>query len=136
MTNSRQKGASGEREVAQELFKQLGMNFKRNLTQYQERHQGDLVCENDAFPFCIEVKRAAKGWICRPAWEVQAFEQAEKAQKHPVVIYRFDGQQWRCRVWFDALAEALGTSCVSTRCADLDMQAFAWVVREIMARKA
>jgi Holliday junction resolvase len=136
MTNSRQKGAAGEREVAQELHRQLGMNFKRNLNQYQERSEGDLVCDNEAFPFCIEVKRAAKGWTCRPAWEVQAFEQAEKVGKFPCVIYRFDGQQWRCRVWFDALAEAFGAFSVCNRCADMDMQSFAWVVREIMARKA
>lgn len=133
MANSRNKGASGEREVAIALFGELGMTFKRDLRQYQTVELGDLVCDDAAFPFCIEVKRYAKGWTCKPAWEAQVFKAAANTGLHPCVIYRYDGQQWRCRIWIDAVAEALGVSSVSGRHFDTDIQGFAWVAREIMA---
>jgi Holliday junction resolvase len=136
MANSRQKGAAGEREVAQELFRELGMTFKRDLRQYQQAEYGDLICEDDAFPFVIEVKRHAKGWTCAPAWEVQAYTAAKNAKCYPAVIYRFDGQKWRARIWFDALAEAFGSTAVCGGKADLTIQDFAWVAREIMAGRA
>jgi Holliday junction resolvase-like predicted endonuclease len=135
MTNSRNKGASGEREVAQELHRQLGMNFKRNLEQSRSGG-GDLVCDETAFPFSIEVKRRASGWTCDPKWEAQAFRAAKETGQHPCVIYRFDRQEWRCRVWIDAVAESVGSHCVSTRWLETDMQGFAWIAREIMAHRA
>jgi Holliday junction resolvase len=136
VTNSRQKGAGGEREVAKELFLELGMTFKRDLRQYQQTDLGDLVCDNEDFPFVIEVKRYAKGWACKPAWETQAFRAAKAAQKHPCVIYRYDGQQWRCRVYMDAVAEAIGATSVCTVHLDTNIQGFAWICREIMATRA
>ena len=137
MTNSRNKGASGEREVAQELARQLGFTFKRNLEQVREGLHGDLVCDDfPDFPFCIEVKRHAKGDSCLTAWEVQAQRAAEKAGKHPVVIYRFDHGAWRCRVWMEALAESVGGHAVCGVWADTCLQHFAWICREIMARRA
>lgn len=135
MTNSRTKGASGEREVAQELHRQLGMNFKRNLDQYREDDLGDLICDNPAFPFIIEVKRYGKGWTCKAAWEAQAFKAAKKAKKHPCVIYRYNNQDWRARVWMDALAESVGGNAVCGVRGDFSLQDFAWVCREIMARR-
>ena len=136
MTNSRQKGAQAEREVAIELFRELGMTFKRDLRQYQQSDLGDLICDDDAFPFVLEVKRYAKGWICRPAWESQVFAAAKDTGKHPCVIYRFDGQKWRCRVWFDAIAEATGGQSVCLKHADTDIPGLAWLAREIMAVRA
>lgn len=136
MVNGRNKGAQAEREVAQELFAELGMTFRRDLRQYQQGERGDLICDDPAWPFVIEVKRHAKGWTCAPAWEAQVFKAAQGTGKHPCVIYRFDGQKWRVRVYFDALAEAFGGNAVSTQPADLTIQGFAYVAREIMARRA
>lgn len=136
MTCSRTKGAKAERDVAKELFAELGMTFKRDLRQYQEAEYGDLVCDDPAFPFSIEVKHYTKGWTCKPAWEAQAIKAAENAGKLPCVIYRHNGQAWRVRVWFDAIAEALGTSAVCTQSADVTIQGFAWIAREIMAARA
>lgn len=136
MTNSRRKGAAGEREVATELFRELGMGFKRDIEQYRTAERGDLICEDEGFPFCVEVKRYAKGWTCKPEWIAQAFKAAANTGQHPCVIYRYDGQQWRCRIWVDAVAEALGTSIVAARHFDTDIQGFAWVAREIMAQRA
>ena len=134
---SRRKGATAERDVASKLFEELGMKFARDLRQYQAAEHGDLQCEDEAFPFILEVKHYAKGWTCSPAWEAQAFTAAKNAGKHPCVIYRFNGQQWRCRVWFDAMSEAFGVlPVVAGGKADLSIQDFCWIVREIMARRA
>jgi Holliday junction resolvase len=135
MTNSRNKGASGEREVAQELYRQLGINFRRNLEQSRSGG-GDLVCDVPDFPFSIEVKRRAKGATCCPKWEAQAFRAAQETGQHPAVIYRFDRQDWRARVWIDAVAEAVGAHCVSTRWLETDLHGFAWIARELMAHRA
>ncbi len=136
MTNSRQKGASAEREVAKLLFAELGMEFKRDLRQYQKADYGDLITDDAAWPFCIEVKRYAKGWTCKPAWEAQVWASAKAAGKLPCVIYRYDGQQWRVRVWIDAVGEALGAQPVAGVHFDTDITGFAWIAREIMARRA
>lgn len=136
MTCSRTKGAAGERAVAKELFAELGMTFKRDLRQYQTADYGDLVCDDPGFPFSIEVKHYAKGWTCKPAWEVQAIKAAENAGKLPCVVYRYNGQGWRVRVWFDAIAEALGTAVTCNQSADVTISGFAYIAREIMAARA
>lgn len=136
MTNSRAKGANGEREVAQELFRELGVNFRRNLEQYQTSDHGDLSADDPDFPFLIEVKRRATGWTCAPAWEAQAIRAAQKVKKHPAIIYRYDRQKWRVRIYMDAVSEAIGNPKPSTQWVETNIQGFAWVAREIMARKA
>jgi hypothetical protein len=135
MTNSRNKGANGEREVAAELFAELGIRFQRNLEQTRSGG-GDLVPDDSAFPFLCEIKRRADGYTCPPAWEAQVFKAARDTGLHPVVIYRFDRQKWRCRVWFDAIAEAVGGHAVCGQSADVTIQGLAWLAREIMARRA
>lgn len=137
MAHSRNKGAHGEREVAAELFAELGIKFERDLEQYRKDDRGDLLAiDCPDFPFTIEVKRYEKGWTCKPAWESQVFKAAKAANKHPCVAYRYNGQKWRYRIWIDALAEAMGTDRVSGLYFETDAQGFAYVAREIMARKA
>jgi Holliday junction resolvase len=133
---SRMKGATAEREVANELFRELGMNFRRDLQQYQECERGDLVCEDPGFPFLIEIKRYANGWTCKPAWEAQVFRAAEGTGLHPAIFYRFDRQTWRVRVYLDAVIEAVGGHSVSGHWLETDIQGFAWIAREIMAGRA
>ena len=60
--NSRQKGASFERDIAKRLnnfFEEHAIDFKakRNLEQYQEKDLGDLNIPNHT----IECKRYASG---------------------------------------------------------------------------
>lgn len=132
---NRSNGAANERTVAAALHSELGMTFKRNLAQTQEAGHGDLTASDDAFPFTIEVKRRKSGADCLSSWEVQAFTAAKNYGKHPVVIYKIGSQPWRCRVWFDAIGEAMGNRVVAGGCADLSIQNFAWIAREIMARR-
>ena len=136
MTNSRNKGAAFERKLAQELFLQLGIGFKRDLRQYQEADHGDLIPDDDDFPFTIEAKHYAKGYACKDAWMTQAQTAASKTGKHPVVIYKYNNQPVRCHVWFGALAEAFGGKARCGLCADLDLVAFCEVAREIMSKRS
>ena len=136
MTNSRNKGSAFERAVAKDLFAELGISFKRDLEQYRERDRGDLIPSDSAFPFLLECKHYASGTDCKPAWEVQAFKAAQGTQLHPCVVWTYNRQPVRYRVWFDALAEAFGSTAVSNKHADLTIQGFAWICREIMAQRA
>lgn len=137
MTNSRNKGASAERDVAKILHAELGINFKRDLEQTREADHGDLIADDDAWPFIIEVKHYATGWDCKAAWEVQAHKAAAAARKHPAVVYRYNGQKWRARIYMPAICEALGASTqLNGAYFDTSLQHFAYIAREIMAGRA
>lgn len=133
---NRANGASNERRVADMLFRELGIRFQRNLKQTQEAGHGDLVANDCDFPFSLEVKRTTASGACLSAWEVQAQESAKKDGKHACVVYSRGSQPWRFRIYFDAFAEATGGRAVSNQHADLDIQGFAYVCREIMAWNA
>lgn len=132
---SRNKGSAAEREVADKLFAELGIRFERDLEQCRDAGRGDLMPDDPAFPFLIEVKRRAVANTCEGAWEAQAFRAAEKSHLHPCVVYRGDRRDWRCRIYADAVAEAFGAVGVSTRWFETDLQGLAWVAREIMAAR-
>lgn len=132
---SRQKGARGEREIAKLLFLEMGINFRRNLRQYQEKDHGDLVTDHADWPFCIEVKYASTGADALSAWVAQVFKAAEATGLHPALIYKFNNKPARVRVWMDAIAEAHGGTAVCSEWADLSIQGFAYVARELMARR-
>ena len=94
MVNSRNKGASGERQVARILEDELGIKFKRNLDQYQTSDLGDLT-PDVAIPFTIEVKTYAKGTGCRDVWWEQVKKAAALTGLTPCVIYKYDRRPWR-----------------------------------------
>lgn len=135
MPNSRNKGAQFERHVAALLRDELGIKFKRDLRQYQESERGDLIADDPAFPFLIECKSYASGTDCRTGWEKQARNAAAKVGLYPVVIWKFNNHPIKCRVPIKALAEAFSTSAATHRTADLYVQDFAYIVREIMAAR-
>ena len=137
MTNSRNKGAQFERDVAKELFLRLGISFKRDLDQSRERDRGDLIASDPEFPFLIECKSYAKGHGCKEAWQDQARTAADGTGKHPVVIYKYNNAPWRCYVWMSALAEGLGGEPVRLSSGvDMTIGGFCQIAREIMARRA
>jgi Holliday junction resolvase len=92
---SRDKGARGERELAEILSHELGVVVKRKLG--QARDGGDDI---QVGKFRIEVKRREK--LSIDSW----CEQVEKASEPgdvPVLVYRRNGQPWRVVVglqWF------------------------------------
>ena len=99
MVNSRTKGRSGEYEIRDILFDQLGLTFKRDIEQFRQADRGDLLCVDMDFPAVIEVKRYAKGGETpRGAWWDQCCKAATAAGKWPLLVWRFDRMDWRWRL--------------------------------------
>ena len=132
MVNGRNKGASFEREVGKLLEDELGISFKRDLEQYRAADHGDLLASDPDFPFVIECKRYASGTGCKPAWWQQAQAAANAVGKMPCVIYKYDRRELRCVVPFTALYAAFGAHCVSEYQAEMTLEAFCYITREIM----
>jgi Holliday junction resolvase len=122
MVNSRTKGAQFEREVAKLLLLELGINFKRDLRQYQEADHGDLIPDDPGFPFELELKRYAHGPISgTEKWWKQVTTAAAKTGKRPALIYRYDRQPIR------VVVELHGIRC------NISFEDFSYLTREIMA---
>ena len=100
--NVREKGATGEREVAKLIKKSLGVSLVRNLE--QTRNGGhDLMPEVDTgcaiCQFAIEVKRynrVTDGKV--KTWWEQTTSQADNVDKKPCLIYRGDNEPWRVMI--------------------------------------
>jgi len=89
MINSRQKGAAGEREVATILREELKLEIHRNWQQQAAEGGADL---SGVPGWAIEIKRG-KNIRLSDAWQ-QAATQAARTKSKPVLIYRFDRQDW------------------------------------------
>ena len=132
MINSRNKGASAEREIAKLLYDELGVKLSRNLE--QSRTGGhDLTPEQSGGlldGYAIEVKRYAKitTSLLRGFW-LQACEQAKRANKVPVLIYRQDRQDWLTVIPLHQINPALSESNSFDSVAILNLSAFCAVVR-------
>tara|TARA_R110000796_G_scaffold252638_1_gene389672 strand:- start:906 stop:1304 length:399 start_codon:yes stop_codon:yes gene_type:complete len=92
--NSRNKGASFEREVASHLNKVFEKNniefkVKRNLEQYQIKDQGDLDLPNHT----IECKRYASGNWYKDVWWEQVVRSC--GDTIPVLIWKYNHQPIR-----------------------------------------
>ena len=105
MVNGRQKGAAAEREIAKLLLDELGMTFKRDLEQYRAADHGDLICD-EPFPFVIEVKRYKAGCAPQPAWWDQVCAAAKSAGLLPLLVYKYNHQQWKWRMPAEAVMRA------------------------------
>ena len=130
---SRNKGASFERDIAQQLFLLTGISFKRNLEQSREAAHGDLIADDPAFCFSIECKRYANGISCLSAWKEQASKAAAMCGRIPAVIFKFDRQPIRVAV---PLACLCGGKCDDpAEWAEITLEGFAYACREIMAAR-
>ena len=128
MVNGRNKGASFEREIAKMLFDELGIGFKRDLEQYRAGDHGDLIPDDDAFPFVLELKRYADGPIGgQPVWWNQVVKAAARENKLPCLIYKYDRKPIRCVIQLDALMQHKTDHVV-----EMDFEAFCYVTREMM----
>ena len=86
MTNSRNKGVRGEREIIAILTEELGggadrLTFKRDIEQYRQGDLGDVICSDPTFPFVVEVKLYGRGTYCQPQWWDQVCVAAEACHK-------------------------------------------------------
>ena len=96
MVNGRNKGADFERSTAKELFRELGIGFRRDLEQTRTAGHADLIPDDPAFPFELELKRYAHGPISgTDKWWQQVTTAANKTGKRPALIYKYDRQPVR-----------------------------------------
>ena len=134
MVNSRNKGATFERQIATQLFGLTGVTFKRDLEQYRAADHGDLLPDDQAWPFVIECKKYATGTGCKPAWRAQATAAANATGRFPAVVYKFDRRDVWVSVPVAAIAAAFDrkdTEC--TEWAEVTMEGLAYLAAEIMA---
>jgi len=89
--NSRNKGASYERQIVgilNEFFskKNLKINCKRNLDQYQTANLPDIT-----IPFhAVECKHYKEGNWYKPDWWRQVCESAALDESIPVLVFKFN----------------------------------------------
>jgi hypothetical protein len=125
MVDSRSKGANFEREVSQLLYQELGIKFARDLRQYQQAEYGDLITDDPAWPYLLELKRYSSGPIGGSiTWWQQACAAANRAAKLPVLIYKYDRQPIRCVLMLEDVT------------ADVNFDDFCYLARERMAHDA
>jgi hypothetical protein len=137
MVNSRNKGASFERQIAAELHQMLGLKFQRDLEQYRHTDHGDLICEDKDWPFLLELKRYADGQF-KQAWWDQADRAAKLSGLWPVVIYKFDRLPIRVRMSLDVISCCIGGGPIvldldNDYLADISLDGFCYLAREAMA---
>ena len=137
MVNGNNKGKAFERKICQEFTLLFGMSmkFKRDIEQFRQSDLGDIICSDPEWPFIVECKRYAKGNGPQPAWIRQAQKAADTAKKHWAVVYQYDRKPVRVAVSLAALADAMGNKDFHKETIwESDLEGFAEIVREIMAR--
>ena len=132
MANSRAKGAKWERDLAKMLFLELGISFSRNLEQYRTAEGGDLIPDDEQFPFSIEAKHYATGRGCKKEWWAQSEKAAIAAGKMPCVIYKYDRYPPRAVVSLEPIAKMYGTQDDGTHLVELSIEGFCYLSRELM----
>jgi hypothetical protein len=137
MVDGNKKGKAFERKICQEFTLLFGMSmkFKRDIEQFRQSDLGDIICSDPEWPFIVECKRYAKGNGPQPAWIRQAQRAADTAKKHWAVVYQYDRKPVRVAVSLAALADAMGNKDFHKETIwESDLEGFAEIVREIMAR--
>ena len=126
MTNSRNKGASFEREVANLLNSDLGLSnsIKRILGQTREKHLPDLILGK----WYIECKRYGNGAEPLEAWWQQVLE-SSKDKGIPALVYKFNRRPIKVKIPLGAINPALPLSSPFT--ADLLWGDFIFLLKEL-----
>ena len=129
MTNSRNKGASFEREVANLLTNDLNLtnNIRRILEQTREKHLPDLILGR----WYLECKRYGSGAEPLDAWWKQVLE-ATKNKGIPALVYKFDRRPIKVRVPLGAINHSLHLDSPFT--ADLLWDDFIFLLKELYAK--
>ena len=130
MTNSRNKGLRFELQVASLLDDELGIKLHRDLEQTRTADHGDLISSDPSWPFCIECKRYAKGYLPKDEWWQQVCIASDLVRKIPILVYKFDRLPIRVRVpiAFVQLEKTYDKRYVT----DLDLPTFCYLAREIL----
>jgi Holliday junction resolvase len=133
MTNGRQKGASFERKIGNMLLDELGIKFKRNLEQYRTKDLGDLITENNDFPFVIECKIRGKGTTYSMDWWEQVTKATQGTNKMPVLIYQLNRSPIRCVCDLNVILETFGGQTIyHQNLVELTFETFCMICREML----
>ena len=126
MTNSRNKGASFEREVANLLTKDLNLtnNIRRILEQTREKHLPDLILGR----WYLECKRYGTGAEPLDAWWQQVLD-ATRQRGIPALVYKFNRRPIKVRVPLGAINPDLRLDSPFT--ADLLWDDFIFLLKEL-----
>ena len=133
---AKHRGSSFELEIARLLEMELGIKFQRNLEQVRTAGHSDLVPEDPAFPFSLELKRRRAGnYIPAGAWRQAQIASSLHDGSFPCVVYRYDRLAPRAVVPFSAIVEGETGSKTHNNedQADLSFTAFCKLTREILA---
>ena len=126
MTNSRNKGASFEREIANLLTKDLNLtnNIRRILEQTREKHLPDLILGR----WYLECKRYGAGAEPLEAWRQQVLD-ATRQRGIPALVYKFNRRPIKVRVPLGAINPDLHLDSPFT--ADLLWDDFIFLLKEL-----
>lgn len=126
MTNSRNKGASFEREVTNLLTKDLNLtnNIRRILEQTREKHLPDLILGR----WYLECKRYGTGAEPLEAWWQQVLD-ATRQRGIPALVYKFNRRPIKVRVPLGAINPDLHLDSPFT--ADLLWDDFIFLLKEL-----
>ena len=128
MVNSRNKGAGFEREICRALELDLGVKAKRDIEQYRAADHGDILVDNESWPYVIECKRyAGKGHTFAPSWWEQVEKAAKAVGKEPVLIYKYDRQPITVVMRLEYLMK---DSALHEEKIRMDWEGFIYVARE------
>jgi len=134
----REKGARGERELANLLSRALGVLFLRNLEAPRGGGQDLIAAPSGNGPesprigrYAIEVKRCAKvaPHMLREWWG-QACSQAEPSGRVPLLAYRPDRGAWRFVLPMVEICSDLPNSLDFRHTADISLDLFLELAQE------
>ena len=126
MTNSRNKGVSFEREVANLLTSDLGLknNIRRILDQTRDKHLPDLMLGK----WYIECKRYGSGAEPLEAWWQQVLS-ATRNKGIPALVYKFNRRPIKVRIPLGAINNQLDINSSNT--ADLLWEDFIYLLKNL-----
>ena len=135
MTNSRNKGLRFELQVAHLIDDELGIKLYRDLEQTRSADHGDLISSDPSWPFVIECKRYAKGYLPKDgkdSWWQQVCTASKLVRKIPILVYKFDRLPIRVRVPI-SFVQLLKGEHDWRYYTDMDFPTFCYLAREQLA---
>ena len=126
MTNSRNKGASFEREIANLLNTDLDLSIsiKRILEQTREKYLPDLILGR----WYIECKRYGAGAEPLEAWWQQVLDSSQD-RGIPALVYKFNRRPIKVRIPLGAINPSISLTAPFT--ADLLWEDFIFLLKEL-----
>ena len=124
MTNSRNKGASFEREIANNLNESLNLKkpLKRILEQTREKHLPDLILGN----WFLECKRYGQGAEPLESWWDQVIKSTPEGCL-PALIYKFNHRPIKVRIPLYSVHRNLQKDFSNT--CDISLESFIFLIK-------